>query len=266
MNYLLKNSPRRRSPALSFAGVGIIAVLILLLIFAPHFLSSMMTKIISPFWDIEDAAGGMLDTKSSLQRQNNELSQKLAELESYDIRIKELEKENADLKEFFSRSISRKSVLAAVVRKPPLSAYDSLIIDAGVTQGVAQGDIVYALGHIPVGEVESVQSNSAKVTLYSTPGKKYDVTIGKKDIQATAESRGGGAFEIVVPRDVELAVGDPVTVPSIYPSVFGSVSTIIAVPARAFATVLFNSPINIHELRWVLVEHPLVEKSSEKTR
>lgn len=255
MNYLLKNSPRRKSPTLLVVGIGIAAVLILLLFIAPSFLSAVFLKIISPFWSAEQLASTTFTTKGELIKENTFLKQKLAELDSSDMRINQLLQENVELKQSLGRTAAKNSTLAVVLKKPPYSAYDTLIIDVGVGEGIKVGDTVFALGHIPVGKIEMVSSGYSKVSLFSNPGQKYDVNVGKNNIQATATARGGGAYEITIPRDVVIQVGDLVTIPSIYPSPFGVVSTVVAVPARAFATVLFNSPVNIHELKWVTVEH-----------
>ncbi|MDB5259579.1 MAG: Rod shape-determining protein MreC [Candidatus Taylorbacteria bacterium] len=260
MNYQLKNSSRRRkNPAFAFLGIGFVIILIAWLIFSPNSLSLAVSKIISPFWNIDKAASGSLSTKASLEKENARLQQKIEELAPSDARIQELTQENLELKELLGRTAIKDGVLAAVVKKPPFSPYDTLIIDAGTAEGIAAGDMAYALGNIPIGKVEEVRVNSAKISLYSNPGLKYEVSIGPKNIMATATARGGGAYEVTLPRDAMIQVGDPVTMPSVYSSVFGTVSTVIAVPARAFATILFNSPVNANELRWVIIQHSGIE-------
>jgi hypothetical protein len=62
-----------------------------------------------------------------------------------------------------------------------------------------------------------------------------------------------------LPRDLNIEVGDTVTVPDIYHDVFGVVTTVVAVPAQAFSTILFKTPVNLNELRWVVVDHTGVD-------
>jgi cell shape-determining protein MreC len=129
-----------------------------------------------------------------------------------------------------------------------------MIVDVGSQQDIVAGSVVYALGGVPIGTVTEIHDTFSKVSLFSYAGQKFDVILGKKNIAATATARGGGIFEITLPRDTEIAEGDPVSIPSIIPGVFGTVASIILVPSQAFSTILFTMPVNIHELRWVEIE------------
>lgn len=229
----------------------IIIILIILNLFVPQFLPYIFSKIAYPFWTIN----------SNTKIINTVIPQELT-----DATILELRKENNDLKEILNRRVSSNSVVAYILKKPPFSAYDSLIIDIGIKNGISIGDKVYAMGNIIIGEISEVNDVTSKVKLYSSYGEKYDIFIGinknndvssttkQKNIQATATGRGGGSFEIIVPRDVKVEENDIVTIPSLTNSVFGIVKKIIADPARAYSTILFSQPINIYEQKWVEVD------------
>jgi rod shape-determining protein MreC len=253
------NRNRRKSPLPMFIGIAVVVLLVAFLIFSPSTLNTLFLKLISPFWGIESVASEAITSKSSLVKENDELKQKLDALASSDAQVNELTQENNELKELLGRTTIHNRILTAVVKRPPFSAYDTLVIDGGSDEGVAKNDIVYALGSIPMGKVTEVAAHSAKVTLFSNPGQQYDVLIGSKDIEASAVARGGGVYEVTLPRDADVKVGDPVSIPSVYSNTFGTITTVIAVPSRAFSTVLFNSPVNVNQLRWVPVDHPAVE-------
>ena len=105
-----------------------------------------------------------------------------------------------------------------------------------------------------LGEVVEVGAHTSKVQLYSAPTKQYQVEIGLHHIPATATSLGGGNFQVLLPRETDVAEGDPVVIPSIEPVIFGTVGTVLSDPARPYATVLFQSPVNIFELHFVLID------------
>ena len=65
--------------------------------------------------------------------------------------------------------------------------------------------------------------------------------------------RGGGNFEMILPRDFILERGSVVTLPGIFPYVVAIVDTIISDPRDSFAKILLTSPINIQELKFVEV-------------
>jgi cell shape-determining protein MreC len=238
-NYALKSSIK--PPKLSLPvriTIGIFAVLILLHFIFPVFLGNLFMTLARPFWSF-----GIGDRPSaqtlSLQAQN--------------VIIAELQKENAELKAFNGRKDQKDTIVAYILKKPPFTAYDSLILDVGLRDGVRVGDKVYAPASILVGYVDQVSNSTSKVKLYSSYGEKYEVLIGEKNIQVTAMGRGGGLFETVIPRDIKIKEGDTVTIPDISNAVFGLVGKIIADPARAFSTVIFSQPINIYEQKWVTI-------------
>ncbi len=239
MNYVLRSSIHKRKIFWPIKVVGVIVLVLVLLHFAaPTFLSSIITTIVSPVWNINSG------NRPSL----NQLPDN-----TKDMIISELTKENFELKEIMNRAVSKNLVLAYVLKKPPFTAYDSFILDVGSNDRVEKGDGVYVLGNILIGETEEVFSNTSKVKLYSTYGEKYDVLIGEQNIQATAVGRGGGLFETIIPRDVKVSEGDTIIIPNISSSVFGIVSKVIADPARAFSTIIFSQPINIYEQKWVQI-------------
>ncbi|MDP3962278.1 MAG: rod shape-determining protein MreC, partial [bacterium] len=132
--------------------------------------------------------------------------------------------------------------------------YDVFILDIGDDKGLKKGDRVYARGDILIGEIAEVNGRTSKAKLYSSSGEKFGVLIGDKNIQATATGKGGGTFEIVLPHDTKIAVGDSVAVPDLTDSFFGNVEDVISEPTNPFSTVLFRQPINIYELKWLMVE------------
>ncbi len=160
--------------------------------------------------------------------------------------------------------------LAAILSKPNQSPYDTLLIDAGTSQGVVTGNTVFALGDVPIGRISDVYLNSAKVVLFSNPGETTQAMISYQNLtpsatNSTASSpnsnvfvnlvgRGGGNFEIVIPKGVVLEEGEQAVLPGINDYVLGIVQKVISDPRNAFTKVLLTSPINIEEQKFVEIE------------
>lgn len=246
MNYQLKSSSRQRGfPVVKIAGGAAAIVVLVVVIFWPGLIVTVATGVVSPLWrlaGVGPTAGGNGETGV------------------VDVQVKALTDENTQLKEILGRVVNEKSVLAAIVRRPPMSPYDTLIIDAGDADAVKVNDLVYAYGNILIGMIVQTEEHTSKVRLFSSPGEKYMAVVhsaaGKASLEATTTGRGGGVFEIILARDSGVAVGDSVTIPNINPSIFGLVTSVIAEPARAFSTILFTSPVNMAELNWVTAVHP----------
>ena len=240
MSYEHKSNvqPKRIGMPIKIVSV-IILILVILYLFMPKLLSSFFATVASPFWKMEkNIREGTVYISPELQNAT----------------IIELQKENADLKKILDTRVSSSSIVAYILKKPPFSAYDTFIIDAGTDNGIQNGAKVYVMGKVIIGEISDATAFTSKVRLYSSFGEKYEVFIGKENIQATATGRGGGAFEAVLPRDVKIQEGDTVTIPHLSTTVFGVVRKIIADPARAFSTILFSQPINIYEQKWVEID------------
>jgi cell shape-determining protein MreC len=144
-------------------------------------------------------------------------------------------------------------ILSVILAKSSQSIYDTLVVDAGIKQEVKVGSIVFALGNVPIGRVAEVYSNSSKIILFSNSGEKTQVIIPGKDIFMELVGRGGGNFEMILPRDLVLQKGDQVTMPGINPYVLAIVETIISDPRNPFTKALLVSPVNVQELKYVQI-------------
>ncbi len=258
MNYVhiphFKNSSRRGgwySLPLKIL-VVIISILTLFYFFAPHFLSDIFSTMVSPLWRGQNTVSGIVP---GVLREASTMQKNV------------LMKENEDLKRLLGRSENKSMTLFVILKKPPFSAYDILVIDGGNDQGLRVGDKAYVsirddedtittsqLGNISIGEIVEVNTTTSKIKLYSSTGEKFEVLIGDKHVQAWAIGKGAGTFEVSLPRDAKVARGNTVTIPSLSDSFVGVVEEIISDPSEPFMRILFRQPINIFELQWVLIK------------
>lgn len=186
--------------------------------------------------------------KSSLVAENRELREKMAEAQIQLLALESLRQENESLKHMFGRGEKQNPLLAAVLRKPPLFPYDSLLLDVGEDRGVKKGDKVVAKLTVVIGEVEEVYGTTAKVLLYSAPGMATSALVGSASVPVEALGKGGGNFEARLPRDVPIAVGDSVVLPGLDKHLLGVIATIDARSSDAFQTLSWNTPQNVFEL------------------
>jgi cell shape-determining protein MreC len=235
--------------------VIVILLFVGLQLLVPHFIPAVAASIFSPFWRTEFSVNsGSLRTPSMLLAENEDLKRQLADDQIRVATIQDIENQNADLKALMGRASSTPRTLAAVLRRPPASGYDELVIDIGSDANVSTTSLVYAVGNVLIGRVSDALGQTSKVTLFSSPGQKYDVLIGTNNSPATAVGRGGGQYQAEVSRDVKVAEGDMVVAPSLNDHAFGIVTSVISDPAQPFKTILFAPPVNVYQLRWVLVD------------
>ncbi len=200
-------------------------------------------------------------SKKSLFLENEKLKSEIDQMSARVSNYNSLLDENNKLKEILGRlpaqaGKNEKSsmLLANILSKPNQSAYDTLLIDVGSQKGVRVGDTVFALGNIPIGRIDTTYGSSAKVVLFSSPEERIEVIIPGGDIFAETIGRGGGNFEMSLPRDITLEKGAEMILPGADSYLLGVVEKVISDPRDSFQKVLLVSPVNIQELRFVQVE------------
>ncbi len=205
--------------------------------------------------------GAYFSSKSSLSREHTSLKLELEDARARMSNYNVLLDENLKLKEILSRTPGEKFILATILAKPNRSPYDTLLIDVGSaseladrSDGVEAGDIVFAFGDIPIGKIAEVYAKTSKVILFSNPGERTEVLISGQNIFMSLVGRGGGNFEMTLPRDLVLDVGTEVHLPGLMPQVLATVETILSDPRDAYQKALLVSPVNIQELKFVEVE------------
>jgi cell shape-determining protein MreC len=257
MNYLRTNKrpSERRARTVAIVIGGIVIVVAAIQLLAPRFFPALASGFAVPFWRTEFALdSGAAESPAALLNENESLKRQIASDAVRLETVQATEDENADLKALMGRASTTPYVLAAVLSRPPAAPYDELIIDIGEDHGLSTTSLVYAPGDVLVGRVSDVLSQSAKVTLLSSPGQKYDVLIGADHIPATAVGRGGGQYEADLPQAAQVSEGDVVTDPSLDDRAFGIVASVSSDPADPFETALFAPPVDIYQLRWVLID------------
>jgi len=232
------------------------------------------------------SVGSFFASKNSLYLENQVLKLQLRQNDAMMANYNSVLAENVSLKEILGRkdetrpndrSVGREVnlVLSAILSKPNQSPFDILVIDTGAKDGLQIGDTVFALGNVPIGRIANVYPHSSKVILFSNAGERTQAVFSSKPARTDARlndsfgqdsghsggniftevvGRGGGNFEMIVPRDLTLLKGDQVVLPGIAPYLLGIVETIISDPRDPFVKALLVSPVNIQELKLVEVE------------
>jgi len=194
----------------------------------------------------------LLTSKQNLAEEIYNLKKKIIFLETKNFTYDLLVKENKELRALQGRHEEEgERVLADVLSKPNSSPYDSIIIDAGAREKIAKGYIVVAHGDVIIGTVEKVHIRTSVVRLFSSPGEQIDVVLGDSNVSAVARGRGAGNFDIRLPKGVPVEAGESISFSAFSTKVLGVVETVLTKPNDSFQIILFKSPVNIFELKWV---------------
>jgi len=257
MTYLARHRRpgEKRARTIVIACGVVIAVIALLQFLLPHFMPGLWTSFARPFWRAEfSVSSGALQSPEQLMNENEMLERQIADDQVRLQSVNALESQVQEFETLLGRTATSSRVLAAVLKRPPYSPYDELVIDLGHDNGVSSTSLVYAPGNVLIGRITDALSQTSKVMLFSSPGEQYQVLIGNAHTPATAVGRGGGQYQAQVSRDVKVSEGDYIVDPSLNDHVFGIVTSVVSDASDPFATVLFAPPVNIYQLRWVLIQ------------
>jgi cell shape-determining protein MreC len=147
--------------------------------------------------------------------------------------------------------VAPQGIVAGILSRPPETAYDTLILGAGSTSGVSSGMRVLAQGGVPIGTVDSVTASSARVTLYSSPGRALAAWVGKTRIPLTLSGAGGGVFLAAAPKAAGIVAGDIVYVAGGGAEPIGRVRAVRTNASSPSATLLIAPTVNLFSVVWV---------------
>jgi cell shape-determining protein MreC len=255
MNYRsAKEKKEKRKRGMQFALVILLVVLGFSGVY--NWISTGFSPVSAGFWKF--ASGDLslrfvLQDKKYLERDVQSLKEEVARLEIEVLRTELIRQENEDLKESLGRLSNEAAILGHIIRKPNQTLYDSIVIDAGIDQGVGVGDIALAYGAVAIGRVVDVRENISHVQLFTTSDSISNLIHIPTGLQVEAVGKGGSAIEFTIQRDLEVVEGDIIALPDIRSYIVGTVQNISFNPTDPFQTVLVQSAVNINELRFVQI-------------
>jgi cell shape-determining protein MreC len=167
--------------------------------------------------------------------------------------------ENLQLKARLGRDADIDAILAGVIMRPPSTPYDTLMVDAGYAEGVAQGDLASAGGTTLIGRVSDVYKHSSRIVLFSAPGEGYDTLVqlssqGGATVPLHMEGQGSGSLMGQLPANTQVAEGDSILFPGIASGFAGRVSKVTLTQGESFKTVYARLPVDPLMLQYVDVE------------
>jgi cell shape-determining protein MreC len=130
------------------------------------------------------------------------------------------------------------------------------VLDVGKDDGVMVGMQVFTDGDFVLGEITQIFGHSAVATLYSASGNQLTAYIGATSTPTTAYGVGGGNFRAVLPKGIDIAIGDTVDIPSLAPAYLGLVEAVVRSEHSSLQEIYFRWPINLTALRYVYIGMP----------
>ncbi len=264
MNSLLKSKPKSNVKKVLGTILVVLACFLSLQFFFPNVLSSTVLFIAKPVWIFRDAtvnsSSGFFNFfsfKSTLRKENETLREELLAWRVRESEFNQMEVEYQDLKALLgdaaTSSVKSAGTLARVLSKPPFTPYDSFVVDKGSDVGVSIGNLVYANEALVIGRITKVTSRVSFVTLFSSGGEPQEFLVSRTGVSLSVTGKGGGNFEIYVPKDFDIKVGDSLTEPSYDVGIVAEVYAVDETSQNSFKRVYARVPKAIFQSKWVLI-------------
>ncbi len=257
MNYRQRNN-RGEGNARFIVLVFLFAVLLFGLLFRTSS-NRAVIAVFTPFWKISAVIeGGLgrlvepLSFKETLVGHNEALQNEVSQLQEKLLDFQKITSENELLNKELGRKPSSSAHLAAIILQPPRAPYDTFILDQGTEDGVSVGDEVVAGDGALIGSIAEVGAHYSKASLFSTSGIETKGIIPGQTIPVSLTGTDGGDFEVKIPQEISVAVGDPILSLSQKFSL-AKVGSVEADGESAYRRVRAQSGINLSTLRSVFI-------------
>jgi len=255
MNYL----PRNRARQKTLRKIGILAVILIAGAFVFSLINGVLIAAFSPLWRAENRVSQSVakafenfSSRQALIAENAELKEKLRSLE---LRLQSLGSldSQSELSALAGRA-NQAGIPAGVLTRPPQSAYDVLVADAGESHGVSAGARVFLSEGPEIGTVVEVFSKSSRIKLYTSSGESTHAVLERHLVPVVLEGAGAGNFQIIIPRETQVEVGDRILSSGLDANLMAVVRDIKVEQTDSFKKVLAQSPANIFGITRVLIK------------
>ncbi|MFA5158103.1 MAG: rod shape-determining protein MreC [Patescibacteria group bacterium] len=195
-----------------------------------------------------------------LRSENGRLETELINEKVEKSRVLELEKENSAFKDqldFKSSHPEFKLILSQVIGLDPTNLSNTILINRGAEDGVAQGMAVMSLG-VFVGKVDQVEKSTSKVVLVTS--KDSIVQVMLQDSRTTGVLRGGASGMALenIPLDTHVNPNENIITSGLGgrlpKGIFvGNAGSEMGAKSDIFKTILVKSPVNFSKLEYLFV-------------
>jgi len=187
----------------------------------------------------------------SLEKDNKLFQLKILELLSDSSKLKDLEKENQDLRDALGLKMEKEFKLTLVKIIGKDIGQDSIIINSGLEDGLSNGLVVITGQKVLVGKISEAYDHFSRVTLLSSKDNSLDAQIQGKEIDGLV--RGNGNLNLLldlVPKEKEIKEKDVVITHYLsrkYPQglLIGQIKTISKQDPEPFQTAEIESFFDI---------------------
>lgn len=196
----------------------------------------------------------------NLQKENQDLTDKLNKALAEIAVLNEAQKENASLKRDlnFKQETDFELVSAHVISFDPANIRETVTLGVGTDDGITEGDIVISEGFL-VGKILSTTNHTARVKLISDPASTIAASISSSSVSGVVKGRIGNGLSLEqIPQSEKVNNNDIVVTSGLggdFPKgiIIGQVEEIQNVSGSIFQTISLRAMADLNKLERVMV-------------
>ncbi len=229
----------------------------------PTFISNLTDSVSIPAWNARNSlmtnvfnSFDFLKNKEELLKENSYLKEVVEKMKRENFASKALKTENERLLKLLGRMEQETTLVpATVINNIAHSPYDTFVLDVGKDNNISNGMLVETPEGITVGVISNVKEKTSTVTLFSAPTMSFNAIINSTTTQhEKVTGYGLGTMRMSVPRDTKVKIGDAIILQSFLTHSVGNVISVEVSPEDAYKTLYIKAPVNIYNLRFVMVD------------
>lgn len=203
------------------------------------------------------SGSGFFSTRRALLAENAALTEQVAQFQERSAAYRVLKDENNALRELLNvaevaQGKNKESgITAPVVSSFRASPYGTFHVGAGSADSVAEGSLVLSAENFVIGRIESAGAHASLVRELFAPNVSVDAVL--RGIGVAVQGQGGGNARADVPRQAEVAVGDPVISAAFGGRAIGVVGNVSEDAGNAYKRVHIYLPVNLPVLQFVYI-------------
>ncbi len=258
MSFFLQPKPKQNTKKSLGITLAISAFVFLIYLIAPTFLGTVTRLTVSPLArsknyvaqavsqsKIWSSKTSLVDENIRLRKQNENLEEKLMLFSS-------ISSQNDELRSNLNLRAKYTGAAAVITHAPSQSPFDFYVLDVPLNTRAKVGDTV-AQGFIGLGTVSEINGTNAKAELFSNPGRITGARLIRSGVPLSLTGKGGGNFVTAAPRDLDIVVGDLLSLSTNPDLVLAKVASIEEGDTDSFKRVRLSFPKNIFALRFVQI-------------
>jgi len=220
-----------------------------------YILSVGLSSLAKPFWQFSQGSTSSLSfvfkDKKVLEKKITSLEDEITTLKIQSLTNEIFRQENLHLKGVEKELGNKDAIIASILVKPNHTLYKTLIVDKGAEDNVKKGDLVLGYGAVAIGKISDVRKNISYIELFTQNGIPSILVHISSSVYVDAVGHGGSTLTFSLPRNVDVLVGDLVSLPRSQGILFGTVEEIQFDSTDPVQTIYARSAVNINELSFV---------------